>query len=608
MKSKTNKAIAIFLCIVMTVLCMPLSVFAADTYTITFAIPGNASAYDTKTISVGDPIGTFPTQPVATGKEFVRWYYMDTTQTPPAKVTADTSLVPTGNMTLLAEFKDTYTITFAIPGNASAYDTKTISVGDPIGTFPTPPTVAGKEFIRWYYMDTTQTPPAKVTADTSLVPAGNMTLLAELKDTYTITFMVPGNSNAYYTKVISVGEPVGTFPIPPTVTGKEFVRWYYIDATQTPSVEITAYGTLIPTGDITIYAEYEVKEFTISVTASTGGTISPATTTVAYGGNQTFTITARNGYAINRVLVDGVSVGSRNTYTFSNVTENHSISASFILIPVYPPIIHYHQFGEWITIEEPTCTKYGTEKRYCVGGCGQYETRSIPMLDHVFGGWRLTVLPAENSAGEKQRKCTLCGEIEIQSISAYGSGYVFQFNDVGRDKWYYQSVKTANMMGLINGKSTNEYCPNDNFTVAEALKLAACMNQYYNEGSVTLKPGSVKWYDTYIKYCADNGIWTKTYSDYNALITRAEYIAIFENAIPKEALSQINTIADNSIPDVTSDSQYGSAIYNMYRAGIVIGKDASGTFDGDAYILRCEIAAVVERMMNESARKCITLG
>ena len=51
-----------------------------------------------------------------------------------------------------------------------------------------------------------------------------------------------------------------------------------------------------------------------------------------YGGSQTFVITAATGYAIADVLVDGVSVGALTSYTFSNVTENHSIAASFSLL------------------------------------------------------------------------------------------------------------------------------------------------------------------------------------------------------------------------------------------------------------------------------------
>lgn len=69
--------------------------------------------------------------------------------------------------------------------------------------------------------------------------------------------------------------------------------------------------------------------YPIVVTAGAGGTISPSSTNVVYGGSQTFTITPDNDHLTVDVLVDGTSVGAVSTYTFRNVTTGHSISAVF---------------------------------------------------------------------------------------------------------------------------------------------------------------------------------------------------------------------------------------------------------------------------------------
>jgi len=50
---------------------------------------------------------------------------------------------------------------------------------------------------------------------------------------------------------------------------------------------------------------------------------------VNYGGSRTFTITPSAGYAISSVIVDNTSQGAIPSYTFDNVTTNHSISATF---------------------------------------------------------------------------------------------------------------------------------------------------------------------------------------------------------------------------------------------------------------------------------------
>ena len=88
--------------------------------------------------------------------------------------------------------------------------------------------------------------------------------------------------------------------------------------------------------DHTVYATFSASGITHTITASagTGGTISPSgTVTVNDGANQTFTISANSGYQISDVKVDGVSQGAIGTYTFNNVTGDHTISASFAVIP-----------------------------------------------------------------------------------------------------------------------------------------------------------------------------------------------------------------------------------------------------------------------------------
>lgn len=74
-----------------------------------------------------------------------------------------------------------------------------------------------------------------------------------------------------------------------------------------------------------------VATFTIDVTQAANGTISPDDTTVASGANQSFTITPATGYHIVVVTVDGVGVGTNGTYSFTNITANHTITATFAI-------------------------------------------------------------------------------------------------------------------------------------------------------------------------------------------------------------------------------------------------------------------------------------
>ncbi|HOZ79061.1 MAG TPA: hypothetical protein PLY34_13790, partial [Ferruginibacter sp.] len=85
------------------------------------------------------------------------------------------------------------------------------------------------------------------------------------------------------------------------------------------------------TSNHTIQASFSaVSSFTINATAGANGSISPSGLVGALNGSsQTFTITANSCYQIADVLVDGVSAGAVSSYTFNNVTANHTISVSF---------------------------------------------------------------------------------------------------------------------------------------------------------------------------------------------------------------------------------------------------------------------------------------
>jgi hypothetical protein len=83
---------------------------------------------------------------------------------------------------------------------------------------------------------------------------------------------------------------------------------------------------------MSVSATFAIKTFTITASAGANGSINPSgTVTVNYGANQTFTFTPNTGYYISAVTVDSTPVGLPNSYTFYNVTQNHTIAVSFAL-------------------------------------------------------------------------------------------------------------------------------------------------------------------------------------------------------------------------------------------------------------------------------------
>ena len=193
-----------------------------------------------------------------------------------------------------------------------------------------------------------------------------------------------------------------------------------------------------------------------------------------------------------------------------------------------------------------------------------------------------------------------------ENFNAQATYTAGQFTDVPETAWYAQNVRTAYEYGLINGQSATTFAPDSSLTVAEAVKLAASLHSIYHTGSADFASSS-PWYQTYVDYALQNGILSAARSDYTSPATRAVFASVLAAALPSEALTAINTVADGAIPDVSESASYADAVYLLYRAGVLTGSDSSGSFQPDSTIRRSEAAAIVTRMADPSLRQSITL-
>lgn len=191
----------------------------------------------------------------------------------------------------------------------------------------------------------------------------------------------------------------------------------------------------------------------------------------------------------------------------------------------------------------------------------------------------------------------------FSSVNEYRTG---QFSDVPSTQWYASYVKIAYEYGLIDGKTATSYQPDSYLTLAEAIKLAACLNRIYYTGVSDLENGS-PWYQPYVDYALSQKIIDQEYPNYGSNATRSEFAIILSKALPDEAMTAINRIDDGAVPDVSLGFSYGDAVYKLYRAGILTGSDTAGNFTPNTYIKRSEVATIVARMANAQYRKSLTL-
>ncbi len=204
-----------------------------------------------------------------------------------------------------------------------------------------------------------------------------------------------------------------------------------------------------------------------------------------------------------------------------------------------------------------------------------------------------------------------CAALPVFSAHNYNEirTYSGQFTDVKTGDWFYSNVADAYELGLINGKTDTTFVPDGNVTIAETIKLAAVIHRLLVSGGVDESyftaryPGGNNWYDPYLRYCMTNNIVTEEYPNYNANASRAQVAVLLSRAVnySEVEIAEINNITQYTFKDVPNTAWYVSAIYRMYRWGIITG-DGQGNINPESKVKRSEIAAVVMRIIDPAER------
>ncbi len=100
----------------------------------------------------------------------------------------------------------------------------------------------------------------------------------------------------------------------------------------TPIGVTNSYRFLNVTANHTIEALFGINVYTVTVTQAGGGSIAPAGPTLVDWNTHSpaYSIAPSNGYYTSDVEVDSGSIGATNSYQFLNVSNNHSLTATFL--------------------------------------------------------------------------------------------------------------------------------------------------------------------------------------------------------------------------------------------------------------------------------------
>ena len=351
------------------------------------------------------------------------------------------------------------------------------------------------------------------------MPAGELTPLEVLVQCnnhqgqrYTITF----NGNGGTPSVTSITTIDQKLPELPTATHSgrySFDGWYTAASGGTKITTATVFYE-----NTTVYAHWTYigsggssgggggyTYHTIRAISGLNGSISPSGwTSVRHGWDQTFTITPDKGYAVAKVLVDGKSVGSVKSYTFKNVTKDHTIEVVFmkangnpqtgVFVDV-PEGSYYEEAVDWAVkngITTGTGNNYFTPDGICtraqavtflwrVAGSPTPKTEAMVFEDVLDGSYyyEAVLWAVENGITVGTSATTFSPELTCsrahivtflwRAANSPSAKTANPFTDVAADAYYIDAVLWAVKLKITVGTTLSTFSPDEGCTRAQIV-------------------------------------------------------------------------------------------------------------------------------------------
>ena len=336
----------------------------------------------------------------------------------------------------------------------------------------------------------------------------------------------------------------------------------------------------------------EPSYWTIEASAGSGGGIDPeGDVFVPDGGDQRFDFDPDRGYEIDRVRVDGDSERVRSSYTFEEVTENHTIRVTFTETDeggdddddddddggiTYLTITATAGEGGSISPDGRVQVAYDRNKSFIIQADEGYELADVLVDGRSVGAvGRYTF--------EKVHKNHTITAVFTASQKLNGV-----------DRW----LNTRDHIAYLSGYPDGTFGPDRNMTRAEVAQMFyALLNDQNVPATVSFSdvPDGA-WYADAVETLASLGMFTG-YPDGtfhpNSTITRAEFAAAalsFADMAPS---------ARCSFPDVSAQDWFYPYVASAAEYGW-IGGYHDGTFRPSGSITRAEVAVIVNHMLGRT--------
>ncbi len=194
----------------------------------------------------------------------------------------------------------------------------------------------------------------------------------------------------------------------------------------------------------------------------------------------------------------------------------------------------------------------------------------------------------------------------FERVREYPAGF---FSDVSESDWFYGGVTGAYCYGFTEGVGEGKFSPYGLVSISEVIAFACRLNAQYNKTEIEMENEPEKWYIPWVSYAEENAIITQGQFSgrYEKAATRAQVAYILGNALPFNEFDNINTHI-SVISDMANTDEFYNEVIMLYRAGVLTGKDSAGNFAPTENITRGEIATVIYRIADTSARIKISIA
>jgi uncharacterized repeat protein (TIGR02543 family) len=261
-----------------------------------------------------------PTDPTRTGYTFDYWYTFSSSI--PFNFSSESI---NANITLYAKWTPkVYDVVWEAEGGNFTPSQTTVTHGENITAPTAQPTMAGPNFMGWFYDEAYASP---VTFPIANV-VGNTTLYAKFDGIeYHVVWNADGGTPAPTQHNVFHGSQIHE-PAVMFKTGYTFGGWYRNEGLTTSAI----FPIINVTSNITLYAKWTINSYTLTLPSNpVGYTIaaqSGSSSPVNHGGSYSFTVTLSAGYAGTLVVkANGVALTAvGGVYTISNITSAQTIT------------------------------------------------------------------------------------------------------------------------------------------------------------------------------------------------------------------------------------------------------------------------------------------